>query len=232
MTVLIDTNVVLDVLCNRTDFVEESKKRNMEIWESEGSEFSAVFVLVNDEAKKYYLENDYPGAEYHCENVCYEGEFAVAYYDGCKKADKICENVTQIPDDWEEIRFQEEFGTNVDDLVMADARSVIYVKDSVLNNTRTVYSAFVQQDSGLLLDQGARSNVVSAILSVEKEVKSLSEARRLKNTERKEVKQGKRRDALMHNGFYTKKWSPVDVGGKVDMRVYDFISQTDISGSI
>lgn len=26
MTVLIDTNVVLDVLCNRTDFVEESKK--------------------------------------------------------------------------------------------------------------------------------------------------------------------------------------------------------------
>ena len=52
---------------------------------------------------------------------------------------------------------------------------------------------------------------------------------KFQNASRLDNKNGKMKDGLKHNGFFTKDWSPVSAGGRVQSRMFDFFWQSDKS---
>ena len=169
-------------------------------------------VYQRESAKKYF-EDMYKGkgADIHCEKVCwmedvrYNQMFAAEYVSGCKKPDEICLNVTQIPDEWEEISFRESCSSS-------DSRicKMAYTTDSAQDNKQVV------QTVSLLID--VNNNVKSVRLYVYEEIKNLSDDRKYENAYRRDVKDGKLADSLRNDGFYTNDWSPIDAGGLVKGR--------------
>ena len=205
------------------DFKAQVAKRNDTVW---GTEDESSVLYQRETAKLFYLQ-EYEGADVHCEKVCYVipdnwyGKLATAYFVGCKDSGKICLNVTQIPDAWEEIWLREDFGNGEE----YSARSLIYIVDSVADNTQIMLSAELQYDVEVSDDSGAQS----VILVITKETKKLSEERNFQNASRRDNKNGKMKDMLKHNGFVTKKWSPVSAGGRVQSRKFNFFWQNDES---
>lgn len=206
------------------DFKAQVAKRNDTVWES-GDEYSKVYQ--RNSAKKFVIE-EHEDAELHCEKTCalydirYHDYFYSAYFDGCPSPGKQCWNVTRIPDDWEEVWFLEE---NPGDSDESGVRDIIYVVDSVVDNTQTILYATMQYDAGLGDDFGAQS----IFLIVGSETKKLSEERKIQNASRQDIKNGKMLDGLKNDGRFTKKWSPVSAGGRVQSRMFDFFWQSDKS---
>lgn len=60
-----------------------------------------------------------------------------------------------------------------------------------------------------------------------KKQKKLSHDRELENASRRDDKNSKILDSLQNNGRFTKKWSPVDAGGRVQSKQFDFFWQKD-----
>ena len=52
--------------------------------------------------------------------------------------------------------------------------------------------------------------------------KKLSDDRKYENAYRRDVKDGKLADSLRNDGFYTNDWSPIDAGGYVKGRMFDY----------
>lgn len=196
-----------------TDLKNQIAKRNDTVWE-----YSDDYMTVYQrESAKKYFEDMYKGkeADIHCEKVCwmedvrYNQMFAAEYVSGCKKPDEICLNVTQIPDEWEEISLSESCSSS-------DSRicRMAYTTDSAQDNKQVV------QTVALLVD--VNNNVKSVRLSVEKMTKKLSEDRSFENAYRRDVKDGKLADSLRNDGFYTNDWSPIDAGGYVKGRRFNY----------
>lgn len=205
------------------DFKAQVAKRNDTVWQMEGN----TWATYQREGAKLFNAQDYKGADIHCEKVCYVKTdewfepLAVAYFAGCKDSGKVCLNVTQIPDDWEEVWFQEDFGDGED----YSARKLIYIIDSVVDNTQIILSVSMQYDFGIGDGFGGQS----VFLKIGKETRVLSDERKFQNASRLDNKNGKMKDGLKHNGFFTKDWSPVSAGGRVQSRRFDFFWQNDES---
>lgn len=202
------------------DFKAEVEKRNDKIWEIKTDD--SVHYL-RETAKQYYGDGDeHHDIQEHCEKVCYvqrnfyEKE-AVAYFDGCEDSGELCENVTPIPEDWEELWWQEDF-VDVDESVI---RSLYYLKESAKDNTHVEYTAWLSDDFAV----DAELSVQAISLQVGKMTVNFSKERGYKNAERRDVINGKRLDALKNNGVYTKKWSPVAAGGYYQSKNFDFMGQ-------
>lgn len=209
------------------DFKAQVAKRNDTVWESGDDTWK---VYQRSSAKKFVIE-EHEDAELHCEKTCalydirYHDYFNSAYFDGCLSPGKQCWNVTRIPDDWEEVWLEEECGYDDADDVGSGACSIMYVIDSVTDNTQIFLSAFMQYDKAI----DDYSSEQSIIVSVAKETKKLSDERKFQNASRQDIKNGKMLDGLKNNGVYTKKWSPVSAGGRLQSKHFDFFWQKDES---
>ena len=203
------------------DFKAQVAKRNDTVWEIEDEDS----VTYQRETAKLFNAQEYEGADIQCEKVCYVmtdrwfDELATAYFAGCKDSGEICYNVTQIPDDWEEVYINEYVFDDKDHI----SRSLNYVVDSVADDMQIVLSAGIQYDVGVGDDFGAQS----VFLDITKITKKLSRDRELQNASRRDYKNGKMKDMLEHDGFVTKKWSPVDAGGRIQSKQFDFFWQKD-----
>ena len=213
------------------DFKAQVEKRNDTVWES-GDESNALYM--RESAKKYYA-NEHKDADIHCEKMCFIpgrwGKDAVAYFDGCEDADKWCVNVTQIPDEYEELWFHETSNeTPEQEAVGSTVRKMMYLKDSFIKNKQIVYDAYlIYDDVSFDTDDEYSHTNQSITLRVGKETKKLSDDRELENASRRDDKNGKILDSLQNNGRFTKKWSPADAGGHYQAREFDFSWQSDKS---
>lgn len=210
------------------DFKAQVEKRNDTVWER-GDESNALYM--RESAKKYYA-NEHKDADIHCEKMCFIpgrwGKDAVAYFDGCEDADKWCVNVTQIPDEYEELWFHETSNeTPEQEAVGSTVRKMMYLKDSFIKNKQIVYDAYlIYDDVSFDTDDEYSHTNQSITLRVGKETKKLSDDRELENASRRDDKNGKILDSLQNNGRFTKKWSPVDAGGHYQAREFDFFGQS------
>lgn len=205
------------------DFKAQVKKRNDIVW-GVGDDISKVYQRSS--AKKFVIE-EHEDAQLHCEKTCalydvkYDDYFNSAYFDGCPSPGKQCWNVTQIPDDWEEVWFLEDASKDDDNGVS----EIIYVVDSFVDDTQTILYATMQYDTAVGEDSGSQS----IFLIVGKETKKLSDERKFQNASRQDIKNGKMLDGLKNKGVYTKDWSPVAAGGHYKSKQFDFFWQKDES---
>lgn len=202
------------------DFKAQVAKRNDTVWEIEDEDS----VTYQRETAKPFNEQEYEGADIYCEKVCYVmtdrwfEKVSTAYFEGCKDSGEICFNVTQIPDDWEEVYL---YDYSFDDKGNA-SRRLRYVVDSVADDMQIMLSAGIRYYVG----GGDDFATQHVFLDITKETKKLSDERKFQNASRQDIKNGKMLDGLKNNGFYTKEWSPVSAGGRVQSREFDFYEQS------
>lgn len=209
------------------DLHEIANKKNKEIY-TEKDDVSALYILVDNASRPYVLGG--AGAQMHCEKACADsGGFVRSYYDGCGASFDVCENVTPIPYDYEEVWLQEDYGVFDDGGTRSDDRLLIYSKDSIADNTHIDYSVVLTADENV--DDGNASAVVSRILSVGEFVSLFYSNRDIQNAVRQDIKNGKLLDRLQNDGMYSKKWNSVSPAGIVQQRTIDFFSQTDVNKS-
>lgn len=205
-----------------TDLKKQIVKRNDTVWE-----YSDDYMTVYQrESARKYFEDKYngKGADIHCEKVCwmkdvrynqiFATEYVQNYEEICLKKDEICLNVTQNPDEWEEISLKETCTSNDSNIC-----SMVYTTNSVQDNKQIV------QTVSLLNDMNNNTRFVR--LSVEVVTKKLSEDRGFENAYRRDVKDGKLADSLRNDGFYTQDWSPVDAGGHMKKKVFSYSSTVE-----